>query len=349
VSTSDPVVVELRAREQHYRALLEALPDLMFRGDRTGTYLEAWPEDRPDLVVSGKALVGRNLRDVLPPDLAERLLGLVAEVCDGRPIGVVEYDLDFGGDRQTFEVRMVPCGVDEVLAIVRNVTDRERAEAEVRGLQGALQERLVELQASRARIVEAADEERRRVERNIHDGAQQRLLATRMSLKLAAERLRRGDVDGAREVVAEADGQLEGAVDELRALAHGIHPAVLTDEGIGAALEMLARRSPVPVRLVEVPDGRLPAPVETAVYFVASEALSNVIKHARAATVAVSVRRCSTRLLVAIDDDGVGGAEESAGTGLRGLRDRVEALGGELEIDSVPGRGTRLRATVPCG
>jgi len=218
----------------------------------------------------------------------------------------------------------------------------------VRDLQVALQARLVELQASRARIVEAADTERRRVERDIHDGAQQHLLATRLSLTLAAERLRRGDVEGAREVVAEADGQLEAAVDELRALAHGIYPAVLTDEGIGAALEVLARRLPVPVRLIEVPIGRLSAAVETAVYFMASEALTNVVKHANATDVAVSVQRRGARLVVAIDDDGVGGAREGQGSGLRGLRDRVEALGGELEIASAPGCGTRLRAEFTC-
>ena len=348
MSEPDPVLAELRAREQHYRALLEALPDLMFRGDRDGTYLEAWPEDRPDLVVRGKDLLGRKLHDVLPPDLARRLLALVAEVCDSRQIGISEYDLQIAGELQTFEVRMVSYGSDEVLAIVRNVTDHKRAEAEVRGLQDALQERLVELQASRARIVEAADAERRRLERDIHDGAQQRLLATRMSLRLAAERLRRGDVAGAAEVIAEADRQLEGAVDELRALAHGIHPAVLTEEGIGAALEMLARRSPVPVDLTGVPDHRLPAPVETALYFVVSEALSNVVKHAHATTVTVTMQERGTRVLVAIDDDGVGGAQESNGSGLRGLRDRVEALGGELAMDSPPGAGTRVRVDIPC-
>lgn len=349
VSAADPELVELRAREQHFRALLEALPDLLFRADRLGTYLEAWPEDRPDLVVRGKELVGRTVRDVLPGDLAGKLHAVVEEVFDGGQIGILEYDLEIRGDPQTFEARIVPCGPDEVLALVRNISDRKRSEAEVRALQGALEERLAELQASRARIVEAADAERRRVERDIHDGAQQRLLATRLSLKLAAERLRRGDVAGAQDVIAEADRHLEGAVDELRALAHGIHPAVLTDEGIGAALEMLARRSPVPVRLVEIPEGRLPAPVETAVYFVASEAMSNVIKHADATSVAITIRQQSARLLVAIEDDGVGGAQECNGSGLRGLRDRVEALGGELDVDSAPGAGTRLRATIPCG
>ena len=122
----------------------------------------------------------------------------------------------------------------------------------------------------------------------------------------------------------------------------------MTDEGIGAALEILARRSPVPVDLIEVPEGGLPGPVETAVYFVASEALSNVVKHAGATKVEVTSRKRGNRLLVDIVDDGVGGADASKGSGLRGLRDRVEAVGGELEIESPPGGGTRVRADVPC-
>jgi signal transduction histidine kinase len=219
----------------------------------------------------------------------------------------------------------------------------------VRDLQRALQERLVELQASRARIVEAADAERRRLERDIHDGAQQRLLATRLSLKLANERLRRGDPDGAQAVIADADRQLEAAVDELRALAHGIHPAVLTDEGIGAALDVLARRSPVPVELTATLESRLPPAVETAVYFLACEALTNVAKHADASKVVVTLRQYDDGLEVIVDDDGLGGADEGHGSGLRGLRDRVEALGGEMAVDSAAGSGTRLRARIPCG
>jgi PAS domain S-box-containing protein len=342
-------VSDLQAREQHYRALLDALPDLLFRVDRAGTYLEAWPEDRPDLIVRGSQLVGRNVRDVLPADLVERLRRVVDDVCETGELGVIEYDLEVHGQAQTFEARVVRCAVDEVLAMIRNVTDRKRSEAEVRALQQALQERLVELQASRARIVETADAERRRLERDIHDGAQQRLLATRLSLRLATERLRRGDADGAQAVIADADRQLEAAVDELRALAHGIHPAVLTDEGLGAALEVLARRSPVPVELTVALQDRLPPAVETAVYFFACEALTNVVKHADASKSVVTIRQDGDELAVTVDDDGVGGADEGHGRGLRGLRDRVEALGGEMVVENLAGGGTRLRAGIPCG
>ena len=345
----DPAVDELRAREQHYRALLEALPDMLFRGDRHGTYLEAWPQDRPDLIVRASDIVGRSVHDLFSPELAGKLQDLITGALATGKLGILEYDLEVRGELLTFEARVVPCGAGEILALVRNVTARKRREAEVRSLQRALQAQLVELQASRARIVEAADAERRRVERDIHDGAQQRLLAVRLSLQLAVERLRQGDAAGARSIITEADLQLEGAVDELRALAHGIYPAVLTDEGIGAALQMLARRSPVPVRLVEVPGGRLPAPAESALYFIASEALCNVVKHAKATCATVTMRQDGARLSITVDDDGVGGAHESGGSGLRGLRDRVEAFGGDLEIRSAPGGGTRLRAASPCG
>jgi len=347
VSGLDPLV-DPQARAQHYRALLEALPDLLFRVDRRGTYLEAWPEDRPDLFIKGSELIGLTVRDIFSPELAGRLERLAQHVCDTGELGVIEYELELGGSTQTFEARCVRCAPDEVLAMVRNITDRKRSEAEVCELQGALQDRLVELQASRARIVEAADAERRRLERDIHDGAQQRLLATRLSLKLAGERLRRGDAEGAEGVLAEADRQLEAALDELRALAHGIHPAVLTDEGIGAALDMLARRSSIPVDLVGIPDGRLPEAVETAVYFFACEALTNVAKHANASKVVITVQQRDGRLLVAVDDDGVGGADDGRGSGLRGLRDRIEALGGDMGVESAPGGGTRLRADIPC-
>ena len=348
MSNLDPLV-DLQAREQHYRALLDALPDLLFRVDRGGTYLEAWPEDRPDLILRGSQLVGLNVRDVLPPDLVARLQRVVDDVCETGELGVIEYDLEVSGRQQTFEARVVRCAVDEVLAMIRNVSARKRSEAEVRDLQRALQERLVELQASRARIVEAADTERRRLERDIHDGAQQRLLATRLSLKLATERLRRGDPDGAQAVIVDADRQLEAAVDELRALAHGIHPAVLTDEGIGAALEVLARRSPVRVELTTTLESRLPPAVETAVYFLACEALTNVAKHANASKVVVTLRQYDDGLEVIVDDDGLGGADEGHGSGLRGLRDRVEALGGEMALESAAEGGTRLRARIPCG
>lgn len=343
------VVSELRAREQRYKALLEALPDLMFRVNRDGVYLQAWPEDRPDLVVKAKEIVGRSVYDVLPPDLAERLHKMINRVCDEQEMGIAEYPLAINGEWMYFEARTVACSSDEVLTLIRNITDRKRDEAELLRLQEALRERLSELEASRTRIVEAADAERRRVERDIHDGAQQRLLASRLSLELAARRLRSGDVDGAEVAIAEADGQLENAVSELRSLAHGIYPGVLTDEGVGPAIEMLVRRSPVPVRMRKLAEGRFRQSVETAVYFIACEALNNVVKHAQASVMEISLEVLDGRVVLEMADDGIGGLDEARGSGLRGIRDRVEALSGEVYVESPAGSGTTLRAVIPCG
>jgi signal transduction histidine kinase len=213
-------------------------------------------------------------------------------------------------------------------------------------LQAQLRAQLAELRASRTRIVQAGDEERRRLERDLHDGAQQRLLALGLALQLARAQLG-PRANGATELLGEADAELRAALDELRELARGIHPAVLTEQGLDAALRTLAERSPVPVTIVEIPDERLPAPAEAAAYFLVCEALANVAKHAHASRVRVSVR-LDERALLDIEDDGVGGADPAHGSGLRGLADRVHALDGELAIDSPPGRGTHLHAEFPC-
>jgi signal transduction histidine kinase len=201
-----------------------------------------------------------------------------------------------------------------------------------------------QLAASRARIVEAGDAERRRLERNLHDGAQQRLVSLSLMLRLAARRVQ--DDPEATEFLQRAGDELAQALQELRELARGIHPAVLTERGLAPALQALAARAPLPVD-VDLPDERLPAPVEAAAYYLVSEALANVAKHARASEVRVAVDRLDGRVRVEVVDDGVGGADAAGGTGLRGLTDRVEALGGRLAIDSPPGRGTTLRADIP--
>jgi signal transduction histidine kinase len=225
-------------------------------------------------------------------------------------------------------------------AAARLALENERLQAELRAQLG-------ELRASRARIVTAGDEERRRLERDLHDGAQQRLLSLGLALHLAREQLG-PNANGAAEILTEADGELRAALDELRELAHGIHPAVLTEQGLEPALRNLAERSPVPVTIVGVPEERLPAPTEAAAYFLVSEALANVVKYAQASRTRIDVRRVDGRLLVEIDDDGVGGADASRGSGLRGLSDRVAALDGTLEVTSAPGRGTHLHAEIPC-
>jgi signal transduction histidine kinase len=214
-------------------------------------------------------------------------------------------------------------------------------------LQAALRAQLAELRASRARIVSAGDEERRRLERDLHDGAQQRLLSLGLALQLARAKLG-PDANGAPELLDEADAELRAALDELRELARGIHPAVLTEQGLPAALRSLAERSPVPVTIASVPEERLPAPAEAAAYFLVSEALANVAKYARARRVRISISNADGRVFVDVDDDGIGGADPSRGTGLRGLVDRVHALDGQLELESPPGHGTRLHAEIPC-
>jgi signal transduction histidine kinase len=224
-------------------------------------------------------------------------------------------------------------------AAARLALENERLQAELR-----LQ--LVEVRASRARIVTAADEERRRLERDLHDGAQQRLLSLGLALQLVRSQLGPA-ANGAATMLGEAEAELTAALEELRALAQGIHPAVLTEQGLGPALKTLAARSPLPVEIRHIPDERLPSPLEAAAYFVVSEALANVAKHAHASAVSASIACADGLLLVEVEDDGVGGTEPRPGSGLAGLADRVHALDGRLMIQSEPGRGTRLRAEVP--
>jgi signal transduction histidine kinase len=233
--------------------------------------------------------------------------------------------------------------------------ENERLHAQVRA-------QLDEVRASRARIVQASDDERLRIERNLHDGAQQRLLTLSLALHAAQRQLGQlgADADPALvEAMRRASEELRLAIDELRELARGIHPALLTDEGLGPALASLAGRTSVPVRLVEVPSARLPRPIEAAAYFVVCEALANLTKHAHAASASVRVRLdhdqsagrqagAQTGLLVEVRDDGVGGADPERGSGLRGLQDRVAAVGGRLSVTSPPGRGTVVHTWLPC-
>ena len=204
------------------------------------------------------------------------------------------------------------------------------------------------LAASRARIVEAGYEERRRLGRDLHDGAQQEFVGAMISLKLAKRRWRQAP-DEARELVEEALEHMQSGIRDLRELAAGIHPSVLSDRGLSAALEALASRSSLPVELAQLPPDRLPAPVETSAYFVVAEALTNAAKHARCSHVQVGVRVENDSATVEVHDDGVGGADPSAGSGLRGLADRVSALGGSLEIESRAGEGTTVRARIALG
>jgi signal transduction histidine kinase len=209
-----------------------------------------------------------------------------------------------------------------------------------------LHARVDDLRTARQRIIAAADAERRRIERDLHDGAQQRMVAVAVTLGLAEARFA-SDPDGALELLRKAREEAQAAVKELRELARGIHPTVLSDYGLGPALEALASRAPIPVEVSGVPDCELAHEVEVCAYFVTAEALTNVAKYAHANCASVELALEDDRLRVQVRDDGIGGADLNAGTGLRGLRDRVDALDGDLEIESPPGGGTVITAELP--
>jgi signal transduction histidine kinase len=219
--------------------------------------------------------------------------------------------------------------------------DNERLQAELRA-------RLDELKASRARVVAAADTERKRIERNLHDATQQRLTSVTLALGLAEAKLG-SDPDAARRNLAQAKQALAVALAELRDLSQGIHPSVLTDGGLAPALEDLAYTAPVPVTITAELSGRLPEQVEATAYYVAAEALTNIAKHAHASAATITLTGEDGRLLLSVNDDGVGGADPTRGSGLYGLADRIHALGGTFEVASPAGGGTQIRTVIPCG
>jgi signal transduction histidine kinase len=327
----DQLLVKDRARAERYRALLRAMPDLMFRISRDGVYLGFRAPDERDLLRPD--VVGLTVWDRLPRQLADRFMAAAERAFAGRGPQTLEYELDFGGEVRNYEGRVATAGDSEFLLIVREITDRK------------VQQR--ELEASRARIVEAQDDARRRLERNLHDGAQQRLVALSLSLRLAQAQLR-SNPDGAEHLLEASREELAQALEELRELARGIHPAVLTDRGLPEALEALAARTPLPVDL-DAPEDRLPGPVEAAAYYVVSEALANVTKYANASSVRVQISQQNGSAMVEVSDNGVGGADPERGSGLRGLADRLSALRGTLSVESPPGAGTCIRAEIPLG
>ncbi|HZT15595.1 MAG TPA: histidine kinase [Gaiellaceae bacterium] len=484
--------------EARNRALLDAIPDLMFRVARDGTYLDIHADDTSGLLLPPEELIGRSARDVLPPDVADIVLACVERALDTGSMCSCEYRLEVGGSVRWFESRMVPSGAGEVVTIVRDFTSQRKAEtarqrladeqaalrrvatlvagnappddvfqtvteevcrllglrtavlhrfeggnlstivgkygeptgpfefgrvneleigsalqvlatgrparsdyagltgggaeelralgftgsvgvpitvagvtwgalvvalregealplrterrlqafAELVGLAVASAHARDELSASRLRIIEASDAERRRIERNLHDGAQQRLVALSVGLRVAQTKLA-SSPEEAKSILAQLSEDLAEAVAELRELAQGIHPAVLTERGLSTALEVLAARAPMPVDLDVRTSDALDESMEAAAYYVVSESLANVVKHAHASSVSVRVEQLEGHLLVEIADDGVGGADVERGSGLRGLRDRVETLDGILWVDSPPGRGTLVRAELP--
>jgi signal transduction histidine kinase len=268
-----------------------------------------------------------------PFDIDENAEELVATRLEraGMPLGLMVHDGALLENPQLLEA---------TAAAVRMAVDNDRLNAAVRA-------QLEEVRTSRARIVEASDSERRRIERNLHDGAQQRLVSLAMSLRVAKSNAERTGDPALVEELERSTDALERAIAELRELAQGIHPAVLTEEGLRSALEELAETSRVPIRLA-IDDERFPAPVEATAYFMVSEALANASKHARASVIDVAVRHADGILTVEVTDDGTGGAAFAKGSGLRGLQDRVAALGGTLSLESPSGGGTRLTVEIPC-
>jgi signal transduction histidine kinase len=497
---SEQALATVRRVEERNRALLDAIPDPLIRATSDGTFLEVLADDPSQLTRPPEEMVGRNVRDVLTPELADAVMACVDRAVETGTVSTVDYEIEVQGELRQKEARIVPSGPGEVLTILRDFTDERRAQAaqqrlaeeqaalrrvatlvagdappervfqtvteEVCHLLGiheavlerfenaeigtvvgrfgphmiggfeigstlpleegltawkvlqtgaparvdsfegpgelaqrvhalgyrsavgvpivvggsiwgtlvaALQEgeslppeterrmqafaELValavasaqarqELEASRMRIVEASHAERRRLERNLHDGAQQRLVALSVALRLAQGKVSHSPEEAA-DLLATAVEELMEALTELRELAQGIHPAVLTEQGLPAALEVLAARAPLPVEIDVRLSERLPDPIEATAYYVASEALANVVKHAEADSARVCAQRLDGRALVEVADDGVGGADPNGGSGLCGLRDRVEALDGRLVVDSPRGRGTVVRAELP--
>jgi PAS domain S-box-containing protein len=464
-------LVALVNTQARIQALIDAFPDLIFRMDREGAYLE-YKGKPEDLAVPPEQLLASKAHDILPRDVADKLVGGIERAIETGELVTGDYSLELDGVSRDFEARIVKAG-DEAVVIAREFTEQNRAQAELTRLHAELQQRHrdleherdfirtvvdsapslfclitpggyivrfntslarlsgrsdddltrgqafwdvfiapeeredvrreiehvvaeggrgefestwitvdgerrevtwsttplrddrgdprllisgmditerkeheTELRRSRARIVEASDVERRRLERNLHDGAQQRLVSLSLMLRLAHARTE-DDPEQARSLLTQASDELAQALEELRELARGIHPAVLSDRGLNAALEALVARTPLPVDL-DLLDDKLPEPVEAAAYYVVSEALANVAKYAEASSVAVSIASVNGHAVVEIADDGIGGADPAKGSGLRGLVDRIEALDGNLRVESPPGGGTRVRVEIPC-
>jgi signal transduction histidine kinase len=262
------------------------------------------------------------------PDGASRAVTYVEH--EGAPLAVLVHDPT---------LREEPKLVEAVAAAARLALVNARLHAEVRS-------QLETVQESRARIAAAADEERRRIERDLHDGAQQRLVALALELRSAQRQLDANDETDVARLLASTADELQVAVEELRELAQGIHPGILTQGGLAHALEALAARAPFPVA-VDATAERFSPEIEATAYFVACEALTNAVKHAHASRASIEARREDGLLVVEVADDGRGGADDG-GTGLRGLSDRIEARGGRLVVRSAPGSGTRVRGEIPC-
>jgi PAS domain S-box-containing protein len=344
-----------RSDDRLVRALMVNVPGAIYRS--------AWHDGhRLELIsdeierISGYAPANfiasekRTLLSIIHPDDCEDVKAQVAEATDDGEPFVLEYRIvrADGGVRWVLDRGQLvpgPGGRRWMDGAIFDITERRAAEEALRR-QEIEQARTEELKASRGRIVEAADAARRKIERDLHDGAQQRLVALALDVRLARVRVER-DPESAGPFLEKLGSDLAAASEELRELARGIHPAVLTERGLGPAIAALADRAPVPVEIVELPPDRLPSAAETTAYFTVSEALTNVAKYAQATSASVRLATEDGTLVVEIRDDGIGGAQASTGSGLSGLADRVGACDGALSVSSPPGEGTLVRAVLP--
>ena len=323
-----------------------------YEPDGTLTFVASWGlavEHFP--VGSRRKLGGMNLGTIVFETGRSARIDNYADICTG-PIGVAAHEAGINSSLATpivvegrlwgviaagsVQKQPVPADTEARLASFTELVATAIANAESRAA----------LAASRARIVAAADQARRQIERDLHDGTQQQLIALMLELRLA-EATVPAELQEARGTIGRVARDLGQVIEDLREMSRGIHPAILSEGGLGPALRTLARRSLIPVELGGVIEHRLPEPIEVAAYYVASEALTNAVKHAKAShiDIEISARKGGARL--SIRDDGVGGAEPECGSGLIGLRDRVEALGGSIEITSPPGHGTCIAAQFP--
>jgi signal transduction histidine kinase len=322
-----------------------------YDGVRTAIVVGAWSDEGPprfpvgaQLDVDGDTVIARVMRtgraarvdyEVASGTLAERVRNAGYKSAVAAPVTVGGRIWGVLAAASTSDDPL-PDGIEQRLNDFAELVAQALANADA----------YAKLAASRARLVEVGDAERQRLERNLHDGAQQRLVSVALGLGMVASRLE-SDPAGARDLLIAAQADLTRGLDELRELARGIHPAVLTERGLGPALDALAARAPVPVELTAVPDERLAPPVEAAMYYVVAESITNVAKYAHASGATVSIDRSNGAATVIVADDGVGGADPAGGSGLRGLAARVEALNGRLDVASPPGGGTRITAEIP--
>ena len=327
---------------------------MQYDGLRSVTIVGAWSaDDRPTfpvgerIEVDGDTVVARVVRTgqaarvdsyaAATGNLAATLVGAGYTSAVAAPVNVGGRVWGVLAAASTSEAPL-PAGIEQRLCDFADLVAQALANADA----------YEKLAASRARLVEVGDAERRRLERNLHDGAQQRLVSVALGLNMVAGKLD-SDPETARKLLSGAQTELARGLEELRELARGIHPAVLTERGLGPALDALAARAPVPIDVTALPEERLSPSVEAAAYYVVAESITNIAKYAHASGATVSIGRANGAATVIVSDDGVGGADPASGSGLRGLAARVEALNGRLDIDSPPGGGTRITAEIPLG